>query len=585
MFKVKCLWGKLILVTMMSFNGYAANNSAGIVIKKGDIIKSTLSNNEVHSYDLKLDKGQFVFGDAVQLSVDLKVSIYTPDGERLVSFDGPALGSELFQFSSEIAGTYQIKVSPYQKAEGDYSLQIKHLEPIATTAKGKVEQLMYGYNENTPGAVVAIANKGKLEYVQAFGMANVEYDITNKSTTPFHMASVSKQFTAFAIVLLAQDGKLSLDDDIRKFLPELPKFDHRITVRNLLNHTSGLRDHWNLWTMSGGRMDDVIRQDDLLRLVKRQRELNFNPGDEHLYSNTGYLLLSEIVSSITDEKFSDWMKNNVFQPLGMNSTQIYDNHERIVKNRAYSYRSSGAGLAKSVLSYANSGATSLFSTAEDLALWLDNFRTGKVGGKSAIDQLQEQAVLNNGKTIDYALGVVIDDDNGLKEISHGGADAGFRTYLNYYPELNSGLIILANTASMRVGLIKQDITSAFFGDHMSMTPNQHHNAQPPHETNKEAEKWTPTPEELISYEGRYYSDELETFYTIAVDGKRLKIMHRRHGESYLAVKDKDVFQSSLWFLGELRFLRSTNGSINQVNMTNGRVRNLSFKKVKSISTF
>ena len=201
MYKIKCLCSYLILIIMVSFNGYAVANSEGLEIHKGDIIKNTLSNNKIHTYNLKLDKGQFVFGDAVQLSVDLKVSIYTPDGERLVSFDGPAQGSEPFQFSSEMAGIYQIKISPFQKEEGDYTLQIIHIEPLATTAEGKVKQLMYGYNEKTPGAVVAIVKNGKLDYVQGFGMANLEYAIPNRSTTPFHMASVSKQFTALLIIM------------------------------------------------------------------------------------------------------------------------------------------------------------------------------------------------------------------------------------------------------------------------------------------------------------------------------------------------------------------------------------------------
>ena len=197
------------------------------------------------------------------------------------------------------------------------------------------------------------------------------------------MASVSKQFTAFAVVLLSLEGKLGLDDDVRKYLPEVPDFGHAITLRHLLNHTSGIRDQWALWAMSGGRMDDVIRQQDLMRLVTRQRELNFEPGAEHLYSNTGYMLLSEVVTRASGRPFGEWMKANVFEPLGMSSTQIYDDHERLVPGRAYSYQYARSGLSKAVLSYANSGATSLFTTASDLARWLRNFRTGQVGGKRA----------------------------------------------------------------------------------------------------------------------------------------------------------------------------------------------------------
>jgi CubicO group peptidase (beta-lactamase class C family) len=381
--------------------------------------------------------------------------------------------------------------------------------------------------------------------------------------------------------MLAQDGKLSLDEEIHKYLPELPKFEHKVTVRHLLNHTSGIRDHWTLWQMSGGRMDDVIRQEDLLRLLHRQQELNFKPGKQYMYSNSGYLLLSEIVSSVSGEKFGDWMQKNVFKPLNMNSTQIYDDHERIVKNRAYSYHYSNAGIAKSVLSYANSGATSLFSTVEDLALWLNNFKTGKIGGIKTIEELQVQGMLNNGETIRYALGIGVDEENGLRKLSHGGADAGYRSYLSYYPEIDSGIILLSNIATFSGGLISQDIATAFFSEKMTFESQEGQATMQENSTqsNEKAEKWIPNLNELKLYEGRYYSKELDTFYTVYLDDEKLLLKHTRHGDISLTEKDKGYFQSSVGFMHRLYFSRSEKGDINQFRVSNGRVRNLVFNKM------
>ena len=373
-----------------------------------------------------------------------------------------------------------------------------------------------------------------------------------------------------------------------RHLPDLPDFGHTITLRHLLNHTSGLRDHWNLWAMSGGRMDDVIRQQDLVRLVHRQKDLNFIPGAEYLYCNTGYLLLSEVVTTVSDVPFGDWMAVNVFEPLGMNATQIYDDHERMVPGRAYSYRNAEYGLSKAVLSFANSGATSLFTTAEDLALWLGNFSSGAVGGPQAIELLQVQGILNDGETIDYALGISIGEQNGLRSLSHGGADAGFRTWLGYYPEIDAGVVVLGNQAGFAAGQIGTAVADAFFAEHMSFeddsvaadgaveTATLLQNGEIPMER---AARWLPDADELAAYAGRYYSDELETFYRVSLAEDELMINHVRHGAYSLTPQEQHVFSSGEWFIGTVEF------DINQdqqvaMRMSNGRVRNLKFQRVE-----
>jgi CubicO group peptidase (beta-lactamase class C family) len=316
------------------------------------------------------------------------------------------------------------------------------------------------------GVTVAVAKGDKILFSKGYGSANPEYNIPNTPKTIFHVASVSKQFTAFAIALLADQGKISLDDDIRKYLPELHDFGHKITIKQLVHHTSGLRDQWNLLALAGWRLDDVITRDQVLRLISKQRELNFKPGDEFSYCNTGYTLMGEIVSRVSGKTFADWCSENIFKPLQMNNTLFYDDHEKMVSNRAYSFQDTQDGLKKSVLSYANAGATSLFTTAEDLMKWANNFHTMKVGNQKVMKQMEERGVLNKGDTLGYAFGQGFDQYRGVKTISHGGADAGYRTHLVRFPDQNISIAVLSNLGSFNPGGLANKIADIYLKDHL-----------------------------------------------------------------------------------------------------------------------
>jgi CubicO group peptidase (beta-lactamase class C family) len=299
-----------------------------------------------------------------------------------------------------------------------------------------------------PGASIAVLHEGKIIYSRGIGYSNLEYDIPIEKNTIFHVASVSKQFTAFSIAMLAKQGQLSLDEDIRVYLPELPDFESKITIKHLIHHTSGLRDQWDLLALAGWRLDDVITEEQILKLINNQKELNFKPGEEFLYSNTNYTLLAKIVERVTGEKFNDWTKKNIFIPLRMENSFFYDDHEKIVKNRAYSYAENGDKYKKQVLNFSTVGATSLFTTAEDLALWAHNFETIKVGNQAIMDQVHQTTALNNGKAIDYAFGPHIVTYKGMPMAVHGGADAGYRTYLARFPEQHFAIAVLSNLASL-----------------------------------------------------------------------------------------------------------------------------------------
>ncbi|MEZ4699174.1 MAG: serine hydrolase [Rhodothermales bacterium] len=630
-----------------------------VKLAAGDRIAAEIEAEATHRYLVDLKDGQFVSGAVDQQTVDVVVAVYDPSDVLIGTFDESAWGPEDVVFETSRAGDYRIEVSGFKQATGRYVVRYPQVGPIAATPEEQVDRLMASYGEETPGGVVAVVEGGRLRFAKGYGMADLEFGAPNTPATPFHMASVSKQFTGFAIVLLAQQGKLSLDDDVRTYLPDLHDFGVPITLRQLLNHTSGLRDQWNLWTLGGGRMDDVIRQEDLYRLIVRQRELNFRPGDEHLYCNTGFMLLTRVAEAVTGEAFGDWMRTNVFDPLGMASTQIYDDHERIVHGRAYSYHYANGGLKKSVLSYANAGATSLFTTAEDLARWIRNFHTGEVGGLQAFATMQERGVLNSGDTLDYALGIVVDRYKGLRRLQHGGADAGYRTMLTYFPDLDAGVIVLGNLASFRAGSLADQVADAFFADRFTAdgppaptSPSAV--ALPPERLARYAgtymnaaggtvivgqdgdrltagidgafpialaarsasdfdavgregrivfqiapdggvtgltvrrqgatdyhrqRPWEPAADDLQAFAGRYYSPELETFYTVGVSDGKLMAQHIRHGEFPLTVREQDVFSSTLWFFGVAAFERDSAGVVTGMRVSNGRVRHLLFEKI------
>jgi len=306
---------------------------------------------------------------------------------------------------------------------------------------------------NSPGMSVAVIKGGELTFSKGYGSAQLEYEIPVTTNTTFHVASVSKQFTAMAIMLLEADGALSLDDEVQVYLPWVPHFDHPVTVRQLVNHTSGIRDQWELLYMAGWRNDDVITMNDIRTMMKRQTELNFVPQSDILYSNMAYTLMAEIVAEVSGKSFPDFTRERIFEPLGMAHTHFHIDHEKIHPGRSYSYERDADGeLKKSVLSFANVGATSLFSTPEDLTLWLDNFRTRKLGSDRVFANMLDVPRLSSGEPAklygaEYAGGLMLGEYRGLQTIGHSGGDAGFRADIQWFPEYDMGIAVATNLAS------------------------------------------------------------------------------------------------------------------------------------------
>jgi CubicO group peptidase (beta-lactamase class C family) len=302
---------------------------------------------------------------------------------------------------------------------------------------------------NSPGCALAVIKDGRIIYTRGYGMANLEHDIPITPATIFDTGSVSKQFTAMCILLLAESGRLSLDDDIRKYMPEIPQYESPITVRHLIQHTSGLRDYLTLMALRGERDDDFYVDEEVVDLIARQKQLNFKPGDQWLYSNSGYFLLSQIVKRASGKTLRLYADENIFKPLGMKNTHFNDDHTEIVKGRATGYAPGRSGFRISVSTLDMVGDGNVVTNVEDLFLWDQNFYHNKLGkgGQDLINQAQTTGVLNSGKKHDYAAGLVVTSYKGLKEVSHGGAFVGYRAATLRFPDQQFSVACQCNLAT------------------------------------------------------------------------------------------------------------------------------------------
>ncbi len=307
----------------------------------------------------------------------------------------------------------------------------------------------------TPGCALSVMRGGAPVYERGYGMANLEYGIPITPQSVFHVASVSKQFTAMAVELLVNEGRVSWDDDIRAYVPEVPDFGTPITLRHLVHHVSGIRDQWSLLSMAGWRWEaDVVTQRDVLDIISRQTALNFEPGERYLYSNTGFTLLAVVVERVTGTSLREFARERLFAPLGMDATHFHDDHEMIVKNRAWAYAPDPEGLfglKNSIPDFDVVGATSLFTTVHDLAAWDRNFITGRVGGPEALERMRGRFVLNGGDTVAYGHGLTLGTYRGLRTVGHSGSDAGYRANFLRFPDQDLTVAVLCNFPSADPG--------------------------------------------------------------------------------------------------------------------------------------
>lgn len=388
------------------------------------------------------------------------------------------------------------------------------LIPNAAAADERISKLFESrYDETSPGIAVAVVKNNELVYSNGFGSANLEYDIPIAAHTVFHAASLSKQFTVFAILKLQDEGFLSIDDDIRKYLPEVPYFGQTIRLRHLMTHSSGLREQWRLLEMAGWRLDDVITDEHVMMLVERQSELNFEPGTKFRYSNTGFTLLAKVVEQVTGKTFAQYTQETIFEPLEMTNTRFYDDHEVIVRNRAYSYRKSDDQLMKSRLNFSQVGPTSLFTTAEDLSRWAINFNTTVVGTEAIFELMRQPGRESDGSTVSYAMGQFVGEYRGHPMIYHSGSDAGYRAYFARFPEDDLAFVVLANASYINARSELFKVVDLYFKQPDARTAEtQESPAAFEHDPASFIEQ---TVEQLGEFEGSYWDPE-ENGYRHAV---------------------------------------------------------------------
>ncbi len=653
-----CITGSFVFL-LLGVGGVGAQEASRLQV--GTPVRATLAADGTLRYELHLPKSHFVAGRVDQDGVDATVTITGPASRRV---QRPARvgrgGPETFAFATVTAGTYWIEVTPATAGKGGaVRVQLTRSEPVATTPQGKVDQAAAQLYKDTPGAVVGVIKGGKLTFVKGYGAADLTYGMPFTAETPTNIGSSSKQFTGFALALLASRGKLSLSDPVQKHIPELKDFGKTITVRHLLTHTTGYREFINTLIIEGRQVleGDYIAPDEVIKVINRQPALQNEPGAEFNYNNSAFSLATIVLERVTGRPFSEWMRDEVFLPLGMTKTWVRANPGQIIPNRTAGYIAGDFGFREVRDLYGSAGAGGIYTTPGDAAKWMRNLKTGELGGPAVIKELTTSFVLNDGKPSNYGYGVFLDSTRGVRRWQHGGNDIAHSSTFVYYPDLDAGYVVFSNYQGVPGG-IANVVADAFFGQHMtapqrptatatagvdvpvatlrryvgkyemttlgnllltvelqggqlrlqvpgqpvlplrptSMTSFEVVGAPAQITFNTAADSTVEgitfhqggqhpgrrvvenAAVDLPSFAGRYFSEELETFYDLSVEDGKLVIRHRRFGPVPLTHTSGDSFSGTLP-VSQVVFRRDAQGNVTGFDAGNGRARGIVFKKV------
>ena len=429
--------------------------------------------------------------------------------------------------------------------------------------------------KDSPGCALGIFRDGKIVYERGYGMADLENDVPITPSSVFYVGSLSKQFTAAAAALAISKGSLSADDPIRKYLPELPAYADTITVRQLVHHTSGLRDYNTLLSIAGRRGDEAYDNPTVLRITARQKALNFATGTEYLYSNTGYTLLAVVVERATKTPFAAFADASIFKPLGMTETHFHTDAGRLVKRRANAYilRPDGS-LRLDTPSNERAGAGGVFTSVRELLHWDENFYTAKVGGRQLIDQLQTPGRLKDGTELTYGWGLQIGTYRGSRIVEHGGSLGGYRAHLIRFPAQHTSFAALCNLAIAPGTLVRQ-VADVVLGDRLTL-PRPAPPAAPARGPRTPADAPAMIDAQaLAAYAGSYVSDEIDSTFTIAVTEGKLTLQRDTDAQPLtLQPVQPDAFRAAGFII---RFERK-DGHVPSLVVDAGRVRDIRFVK-------
>lgn len=389
----------------------------------------------------------------------------------------------------------------------------------------RIDAVFKAYNTpSTPGCALGIYQDGRALYTRGYGMADLNLGVPITPTTLFDAGSVSKQFTAASLVLLANEGRLSLTDDIRKHLPEIPDYGTPITIDHLLHHTSGLRDYNELLVLKGYHYEDVTGDDDALEVIARQRALKFKPGARFEYSNTGYFLAAVIVKRVTGKTLAEFARERLFQPLGMTRSHFRDDHTAIVPGRATAYAPSDKGGFRIDMSNWNPlGDGQVQTSVTELVRWEENFHTAKVGGRPLIDRMQERGTLSTGATIPYGRGLFVDTYRGVPRVHHSGAWAGYRSSLMRFPAQRLSIAMLCNRADTNPKLA-ESVADLVLGETFLAAEKQAAKAPTP----LPAAASQPVSGDLARYVGLYYDGVAKSVLHVRQRDGKLELGLRGH---------------------------------------------------------
>lgn len=530
-----------------------------------------------------------------------------------------------------------------------------------------IDSIFSEWNKNdSPGCSLGIIQDNVLVYAKGYGLANMEYNIPNSASSVFRIGSTSKQFTAACIVLLAEQKKLNLNDNLKSLFPDFPSYAEKITIKHLLNHTSGIRDYLMISYLKGLSDDDYYTDGDVMNWLTNQSDLNFAPGDEYLYSNSGYWLLGQIVKKVSGVNMADFAKKEIFTPLGMSNTHFHNNHTEIVKNRASGYvpgDNDNYTISMTTLDMIGDGG--IFTSINDIKKWDDAYYKSEILSKEFWRMMTKQGVLNNGEVINYASGLNVGDYKGLKTIRHGGAFVGFRAELLRFPDQKLSIAIFANRGDANPSgkanqvadlLLKENFTNVgvenqdqkdvkkdelvhlktnelenFSGHYWNNTNSLARKVYVKNDTliyfrsetnesklvpisknefkmiNVQADilvkfevnelgentmsfkanggkpsisiEYIPkvyTKDELLQLSGRYYSSELDVYYSLKPEGDLLMLYINDRKKSSLSSIMKNLFSNDDY--GIFQFNNDDEGRLSSFRLAAGRVKNLKFKK-------
>jgi CubicO group peptidase (beta-lactamase class C family) len=406
--------------------------------------------------------------------------------------------------------------------------------------------------KGTPGATAGVVKDGKILYKKTYGMANLEYGIPVTDSTLFNLASVSKQFTAFLTLLLVNEGKIGLDDPVDKYIPEIKNYEHPVTIRQMLHHTSGIPSTDNLTLFAGLSLDMPWDDEDEMNMVRSYQKLNYKPNDEHLYSNTGYFLLARIIEKAEGKPFSQCMTEKVFRPLNMKTALIYDSPGKIIPNRAAGYQNRGENYAETNAKGGSiTGPTNVYVSVIDMISWCVNMTTKSYGGEQLYDRLFNPAdTLNNGDTIQYTYGLSADSHKGLKVIEHGGYTFGIKAQITLIPNAHFAVFVLSNNENVNTTDMTWQITDWYLKDLLKP------------EILKEHKEITVNPELYDLYKGSYvFPDGVVIAFDNVNDTLRLNMSGVPHFIIYPEKENEFFFKD---FNAQCTFVKDSSGKVNEI---------------------